>query len=102
MHKCILLIALLFSAEVLASSNNPPGQITDLTIGGNWIRVRTTAMTNGEQCASDSFFRLEFTDDPSKAMYSAILTAKATGESIFFLLSGCIGNYPRITHVYLS
>lgn len=102
MKRFILLFILISSSAAFAASYNAEATITKITVGATWMRVATTSMENNENCTSNSWFRINFSEDPDKAMYSAILAAKAAKQKIYFQLNGCAGDFPKITHVYVN
>ena len=84
-----------------ASIQSSPSTVNMITVGDTYIRVKLASMTPAENCQAQHFYLLDISDGKNQAQYSAILTAKATQSEIFFLLSGCEQNYPKITHTYL-
>ena len=100
MKAYILISLLLISPIAVASGQNDVGTVTSMTVGATWMRVQTTSMSNSEGCISNTYFRLDFADDFDKTMYSAILAANAARQEIYFLLDGCSGDYPKISHIY--
>jgi hypothetical protein len=71
-----------------------------MTIGHSFARVKKANMLGGESCSKSEWYILDFQLDENKAMFSALLTAKASGQKVHFQLIGCWLDYPKITYVY--
>ncbi|WP_195742872.1 hypothetical protein [Shewanella woodyi] len=71
-----------------------------MTIGDSFSRVKQVNMPSEELCGRNDWYILDIQLDKNKAMFSALLAAKASGQKVHFQLTGCWQNYPKITHVY--
>jgi hypothetical protein len=101
MYLCLPLVSI---AEQYSEVSN----VKSITVNhGNWVRVRLASMGPYESCGATTppawyVIDLSATDLPGKEMYSALLTAKATGQKVYFQLNGCFRDtsYTSITAVY--
>ena len=104
MKKRILAITLLLLSNIsLADSYSAVSEIKSLTLSGSEVRIKLTSMTPVTECSgiNNGWYALSLGGTYAKEHYSALLTAKATKEKIFFKLSGCFNKYAKITTIYL-
>ncbi len=101
MKKLILTALLSVSLFASAAEQSDVAKITFMTVGPDYARIKLETMKVVEGCPQQDFYMLDLANDANKPMYSALLSANATKEDIYLLLSGCHLNKPKITHVYL-
>lgn len=95
----LMVLSLSFTSG--ANTNNAKGTITGVTVGIDFARVKSTDMTAAEGCTDQNWYMIDLNEDTHKALFNTVLSAKMSGASARFLLSGCHRNAPKIIHVYL-
>lgn len=72
-------------------------------IGNNiFIAVDTAAnRIDPDGCGNPGYVILDATSLRFKEHYQAVLTALAADKKIRFYINGCIGAYPKMTHIQL-
>lgn len=71
---------------------------------GNNVLVQpdsSSARIDPEGCSNRTWYVLDATTTRFQQHYQAMLTALAAGKRMRFLLSGCIGNYPKVIQLQL-
>jgi len=99
MKKILVILTLLSMNYIDAASYSEVSKIKGMTIGVNHVRVQLEVMKPAEQCSVSNYYFLD--TSVSKDMYSALLSAKASGQLLSLQLDGCHLNMPKISHVYL-
>lgn len=98
-----LVAGLVFSLGAGAAGWSP-GQVLKnvypTSTGGALFSFET--MSDSEGCATSNWYFLSATLAGNKNIMATALTAAATGKVITFYISGCDGNYPRITNAIMD
>lgn len=100
LRKILMLAALGFiSVDLLSASYTAPDVITNMTVGKDFVRVKTASITAVEGCTKAEWYILPY-GEGSAEIYSMLLAAKASAQKVHFQLIGCHLDYPRIIHIY--
>ncbi len=102
MKNLICLFSILISVSSFGVSFSTNGQITDMTIGKTYVRVKDSNMALYEGCSSSEWYKLEKSEDSGYSeMFSTLLAAKASNSNVHVQLIGCSSEgYAKISHVY--
>ena len=73
--------------------------IVNLENGAHFRTVES--MVNPDECKSDTWYKFDSSSPYGKEAYSLLLSAQAQNKQISFYLSGCTGDYPKISYVYI-
>lgn len=107
--KRIVLIALLTAAPAIALAGGDSGFITltsnnvqIISDGGQRAFIYVTVNNSGCTNTTPELV-MDSTNPIAAAMYSTILTAKATGQTVDIQTSGCTSSgFPIVTTIYLG
>ena len=104
--KKIFLLALLVSSFTYGESYSDTAAIKGMTVGEGYSRIKLSSMNSTRVlnaaesiCEKHDYYYLD--TSVSKDMYSALLAANASKQTVSLQLIGCQGGYPKISHVYL-
>jgi len=101
-----IILALSITNVTFASAPSEVSEIKAIIAGEGLVRVKLNTMKSVEGCASQEFYALDLSNNINNYMFSTLLTAKASGKKVSFLLDSCIdlsgtGNvYPKIKYIY--
>lgn len=101
--KSLLFAVLTFTANAKAEEYSNVSVVDDISVTNSLVRVRMENMKATSQCSGQNqqWYALDPNSPLFSEKYSALLAAKATKESVFVQILGCVENYGKIVVVYL-
>lgn len=99
----ITFTTIISAGPLAAESYSELSSVKHITVHEDIVRVRLNSMKEITGCTSSYWYSINLNEPFSKEKYSALLTAKATNEKVFFqfLPNDCYATHPRINVVYL-
>lgn len=106
-REIVLIVSILLSAASYAENQTIPidRKITEMVTYGELVLIKfTPEFVNSQGCSSTSknIIQLDFSDDPSKALYSSLLAAAASKADVGFAIGGCAGQFPKLYRVNMK
>jgi hypothetical protein len=97
----VISIFIFFSSQLFAASGNSSGKVTTLLWyqGHTGLLVKQEGMSDLGGCGRADYYILDDQHPYFKEIYSLILSAHISSQSLAFTLDGCTQGISRIKHV---
>lgn len=98
MKKSLLaMILTMLSAPVLAAGWGTPVQIEGYYIWDAGVAyIKTSTHLNPESCQSSQYLSIDSASPNFKYIWSQVVAAQASGQTVSLFYDGCLGPYPKI------